>query len=217
MFTASEPGKGQGYPPMKSAPVGKRREKQKAQTRELILDSTRTLLEHHGYDKTTIRAVAAHAEIGLGTLYKHFSNKRTLFSAAFSGDLEKLFDNAMASLPASRPFKQQFIHIARSFYTYYTSRPALTKVYLTNLFLMDKDELAAINAFDETFAEKITSLVEQARQRGEIAADKNSGFVTLSLMADYFFVLGNFFLRYDVTDPEELIAILTGMMDQTLG
>jgi TetR/AcrR family transcriptional repressor of mexJK operon len=201
---------------MNPVPAGKRREQQKAQTREMILESTRTLLEDKGYDKTTIRAVAAHAEIGLGTIYKHFSNKRSLFAAAFSGDLEKLFKKALATIPANRPFKYQFIHIARQFYTYYTSRPALTKVYLTNLFLMAKDELALINAFDETFAEKINTLVEQAQKRGEISPKRTSGFVTMSIMADYFFVLVNFFLRYEVMDPEELIGILEGMMDQIL-
>jgi AcrR family transcriptional regulator len=201
---------------MNPVPMGKRRQKQKARTREIILESTRTLLEKKGYDNTTIRAVAAHAEIGLGTIYKHFSNKRALFTAAFSGDLQTLFDKALASIPAGQTFKSQFLQIARQFYTYYTSRPALTKVYLTNLFLMARDELALINAFDDAFAEKINGLVEQAQKRGEISSEKSSKFVIMSIMADYFFVLLNFFLRYDVMNPEELLGILEGMIDQTI-
>ncbi len=80
-------------------PVGKRREKQKAETYALILESAKYLFDSVGYDKTTMRAVAIHAEIGLGTIYKHFPNKMSLLSIAFSDDLRKIFDSSIKEIP----------------------------------------------------------------------------------------------------------------------
>ena len=53
-------------------PTGTRRAAQKARTRELILESATELFDKLGYDKTTIRAVAKGAGVGLGTVMSHF-------------------------------------------------------------------------------------------------------------------------------------------------
>lgn len=197
-------------------PVGKIRKKQKAQTRELILDSARALFESRGYEKTTMRAVAIRAEIGLGTTYKHFTNKAALLAAALLGDLTHLYNSATAAIPPDISIKQQFIHISRQFYTFYTSRPALSKAYLANLFSMDEQGVAMINSFDEVYAEKITALVEAAQKRGEIRPDKDCAFVAMAFIADYFYVLGTCFLRYNETDPEKMLGILEKLLDQTV-
>ena len=63
-------------------PKGTRRQVQKAETRALILESARTLFSTQEYDRVTIRGVATHAGIGLGTIYKHFPNKLSLLAAA---------------------------------------------------------------------------------------------------------------------------------------
>jgi AcrR family transcriptional regulator len=197
-------------------PMGTRREKQKAETRELILESARRLFETQGFEKTTIRAVAGDARISLGTIYKHFKNKAALLAAALLGDLTDLYDSAVATMPTNVCIKQQLIHLSRQFYTYYTSRPALARAYLTHLFTLDAQEIAQINAFDKIFAEKSTSLVTLAQKRGEIAADKDSSFVAVSFLADYFYVLGNDFLRYGEQNPEKMLAILENLLDQTI-
>ena len=200
----------------KVEPAGKLREKQKAATRELILDSARALFETEGFKDTTMRKVAISAEIGLGTIYKHFKNKAALLIAALLGDLTRLYAAATAELPADRPLKQQLVQVARPFYAYYTSRPALARAYLTNLFAMDDEELTSINAFDETYAEHITRLVEQARARGEIPPEKDSALVATAYMAAYFFVLVTCFLRYHETDPEKMLILLENLLDQTI-
>lgn len=197
-------------------PTGKRRERQKAETRELILDSSRTLFETVGFAKTTMRAVASHAEIGLGTIYKHFANKADLLAAALLGDLTRLYDSAMTTVAADMPLKQQFIQISRQFYSYYTSRPVLTRAYLTNLFSMPPQGLAHINHFDEIYALQVTQLVEHAQKRGEIRSERDCTDVATSIIASYFYVLLNHFLRYNETDPDKMLKILERLIDQTI-
>lgn len=197
-------------------PAGKRRAKQKAETREMILESARALFEAEGFENTTMRAVAVKAEIGLGTIYKHYANKAALLAAAMLGDLTRLNDSAFGTLPDGLSLKQQFLYVSRQFYSYYTSRPALTRAYLTNVFLIDEQGFAKINAFDESYLEEVAQMVIQAQVRGEVDPGRDSGFVAMSLMANYFFVLVNFFLRYGVTDPEALLDTLGKLLDQTI-
>jgi AcrR family transcriptional regulator len=201
---------------MSKNPIGKRRDKQKARTREVILASARELLETKGFDKTTIRDVASHAEIGLGTIYKHFANKHALLAAALLGDLQNLFDRAISTIPSDESLKSQFLHIARHYYTYYTTHPSLTRVYLINLPTIDAESMTTINNFDEAFANKVIQLANIAQDRGEISTEKNCEYVAMSLMADYFFVLITFLVRYNIIDAEEMLKTLALMLDQTI-
>ncbi len=197
-------------------PVGKRREKQKAETHALILESAKSLFEADGYEKTTMRAVAFHAEIGLGTIYKHFSNKISLLAAAFSDDLKRQYEISLATVPAHGTFQKQYLHICKNFFAFYASRTALSRAYLSHLFFFEDDGLDQINAFDDAYAEKISHLVRAAQKRGEINPEKDCYLVGLSLMSNYFFVLINYFLRQKSTDPEEMVDFLEKLIEQTL-
>jgi AcrR family transcriptional regulator len=197
-------------------PVGRVRERQKAQTHALILESARYLFDTNGFEKTTIRAVATHAEIGLGTLYKHFTNKTSLLAAALYDDLERLFQKATATIPSQGTLSEQLLHMAGFTYRYYTSRPRLSREYLKNIVFVEDEWADKIEAFDRAFAENVTSLSLAARERGEIGPEKECHYLALSLMADYFFVLAHLFLRQKSDDAGQMLDLLEKMMAQTL-
>ncbi len=197
-------------------PVGKRREKQKAETYALILESARFLFETNGFEKTTIRAVASHAEIGLGTIYKHFNNKISLLAAALYDDLLRLFNDAIETIPDDATIQGQFIHLAGFNYRYYTSRPVLSREYLKYIIFVEDDWSKKIEVFDESYSEEVVKLVCEAQKRGEISPEKDCRLVALSLMADYFFVLGDLFLRKKITDPEQMLSFLNDLIEQTI-
>jgi len=197
-------------------PVGKRREKQKAETYALILESARFLFETEGFEKTTIRAVASYAEIGLGTIYKHFKNKTSLLAAAFYDDLVRLFGEAGDTMPEEASIQEQFTHLAGFNCRYYTSRPTLSREYLRHITFADDEWLGKFERFEESYLKKVTELVCAAQQRGEINAEKDCHFIALSFMADYFFVLGDLFIRQKINDPEQILSFLKKMIDQTV-
>lgn len=197
-------------------PVGKRREKQKAETYALILDSARTLFETQGFKKSTIRAVAAHAEIGLGTLYKHFNDKNALLAAALHDDLKRLFKKAMASVPKDRPIKEQLLHVAGFNYRYYTARPKLSREYLNHIVFVEGEWAKKIEAFDQEYLEEVTALIREAQAKNEIEQDKDCTLVSLSFMADYFLVLMMLFIREKTEDPEEMLTFLEQLISQTI-
>ncbi|HYX30272.1 MAG TPA: TetR family transcriptional regulator [Pyrinomonadaceae bacterium] len=53
------------------------------QTRALILNSALDLLQEHGYEKTTMRAIAKRAGVALGNAYHYFASKEHLIQAFY--------------------------------------------------------------------------------------------------------------------------------------
>lgn len=62
-------------------------EKRSDRTKTAILQAARERLAAHGYDRTTIRAVAADAGIDPSMVMRYFGNKAQLFDAAMDIDL----------------------------------------------------------------------------------------------------------------------------------
>ncbi|MET8998730.1 TetR family transcriptional regulator [Amycolatopsis sp. NPDC004169] len=59
-----------------------------AQSRQRILDTARELFREHGYGGTTVRAVAAGAEVDPAMVFYFFGTKQGLFSAALEMSAE---------------------------------------------------------------------------------------------------------------------------------
>ena len=76
-------------------------ERRSDRTKAAILRATRERLAAHGYDRTTIRAVAADAGIDPSMVMRYFGNKAQLFDAALDIDLRlpDLHGTPAAELP----------------------------------------------------------------------------------------------------------------------
>src|SRR2546430_16903366 len=53
------------------------------QSRALILNTALDLLQEHGYEKTTMRAIAKRAGVSLGNAYHYFGSKEHLIQAFY--------------------------------------------------------------------------------------------------------------------------------------
>ena len=54
-----------------------------AETRERILDAAETLFAERGFAATSLRAIAARAEVNLAATHYHFGSKKGLLAAVF--------------------------------------------------------------------------------------------------------------------------------------
>lgn len=71
-----------------SATAAPGRERKSDRTRAAILHAARAQFQQHGYDRTSIRAVAAAAEIDPSMVMRYFGSKEGLFAAAAQVDLQ---------------------------------------------------------------------------------------------------------------------------------
>jgi AcrR family transcriptional regulator len=67
-----------------------RRTRERAETREKILDAAREMFVRHGYEATTMRAIAARIEYTPTAIYHHFQNKEALLTELCNIDFRSL-------------------------------------------------------------------------------------------------------------------------------
>ncbi len=85
------------------ASSGLPRDERRRRTEAAILDAARELFAEHGFERTTIRAVAARAGIDPALVMQHFGSKQGLFAEAarWSSEHETILQATSDSLPAA--------------------------------------------------------------------------------------------------------------------
>ncbi|WP_207401277.1 TetR/AcrR family transcriptional regulator [Actinomadura roseirufa] len=85
---------------MTEAPRALRADAQRNRAR--ILDVARTVVEEHG-TQASLRDIARRAEVGMGTLYRHFATREELLEALLGSRFERLAAHAEALEAARGP------------------------------------------------------------------------------------------------------------------
>ena len=78
------------------------------QTRQHILDTALDLFLKQGFEKTTMRAIAAEASLSLGAAYYHFQSKEELVLAFYQQTAEEAREQNVAFFATTRDFKKRF-------------------------------------------------------------------------------------------------------------
>lgn len=60
------------------------------QKRQALLESGRILFAENGYEHTTAKEIASHADVATGTFYRYFSDKRQLLMALLEDKIERV-------------------------------------------------------------------------------------------------------------------------------
>lgn len=151
--------------------TGTRRQQQKAETRAIILDAARALFEESGFDGTTMRALAAKAEVGLGTIFAHFPDKGALLISALLEDLAQTDQQISETLPEDAPIKKQIAHLAAAGYGYWCRRPTLSATLLREMWFIEGEWAEKRREETARFIDFVHQLLEGAQRRGELRAD----------------------------------------------
>jgi AcrR family transcriptional regulator len=83
------------------------------QTRELILNSALDLLEEHGYEKTTMRAIARRAGVSLGNAYHYFRSKELLIQAFYHRLHQEHLAATRPALENESSFRERLMTVMR--------------------------------------------------------------------------------------------------------
>jgi AcrR family transcriptional regulator len=75
-----------------------RREKERQQRRDVLLEAAARVFGRKPFDEATMQEVAAEAEIGMQGLYEHFSSKQDLYEAVMQARAEAFHLRADAAL-----------------------------------------------------------------------------------------------------------------------
>jgi TetR/AcrR family transcriptional regulator, mexJK operon transcriptional repressor len=88
--------------------------------RAAILAASRSIFLRHGYGGASMDEVAAIASVSKQTVYKHFTDKKALFTEVITGDIEsadRLTQDLLRALPESENFEADLREFARQHIT----------------------------------------------------------------------------------------------------
>lgn len=83
--------------------VKERREREKSETRDKILDAARELFATEGYERVSMRKVADRIEYSPTAIYVHFADKEELFRELCHQDFARLAEVFQSSVASSDP------------------------------------------------------------------------------------------------------------------
>ncbi|HEX5755153.1 MAG TPA: TetR/AcrR family transcriptional regulator, partial [Arenimonas sp.] len=93
--------------------------------RAAILEAAKALFVEHGYDGTSMDAIAQRAGVSKLTVYSHFQDKDSLFVEAVKAKCEEQLPPDLFSVDLSGPLRAQLLKIARAFFALMTSDEAI--------------------------------------------------------------------------------------------
>ncbi|HSP99478.1 MAG TPA: TetR/AcrR family transcriptional regulator [Candidatus Dormibacteraeota bacterium] len=191
-----------------------RRSRNKLDKLARIEKAGRVLFAKRGFDATTTRAIAARADIGIGTLFLYFAKKEDLLVHLFHRDIGAVQQEMFASLPA-RPLRRQLLHIVDALYAYYARDPALSRVFVKELLFLDAPRRDRVTALTLDFLERIVALITAAQARGEIVRALEPRQLAYAAFGLYCFTLINW-LGGVIEDREVARAQLRASLDLLL-
>ena len=192
-----------------------RRQKQKEETRSIILDAARSLFTEIGFTDTTIRKIAKKAGVGFGTIFNHFPDKSSLLIATLIDDLVKTQEDAMVSFPSDASITEKFVYLSRQFYLYYEKNPALSRVLIKEMWFVKGEWGKILKDQANQYLLFITEIINEGKKKGEIKKDVISSIVAASFFSQYYSVL-LMGLNEELFKPDELTAVLKMMIDQII-
>ena len=183
-----------------SAPNGPGRPKDLAK-RQAILDAAKILFLSHGYANTSMDAVAAEAGVSKLTVYSHFNDKETLFSAAVMAKCEEQLPPLFFELPAGIAVEKVLLNIARGFHQLINSDESVNLHRLIMALGSQDPKLSLIffEAGPQRMVQGMERLLTQIHDSGALSIDlpRNA--------AEHFFCLikgaGNFRWLYGCGEP----------------
>lgn len=185
------------------------RERQKEETRNLILASAYTLFQQNGYDGTTMRQLAGHCGVGLGTLFKHFPDKSAILVATFERDIDGVIARAFQTLP-KKQLHRQLQHILTAIYSYYAGHQVFSRVLVKESLFLGGPAGEIVHGKTMAFLQQISELFAAAAQRKEIAPIADPLQATLSFWS--FYLLGLIVgLRDEAFDVDRTVALVMSM------
>jgi AcrR family transcriptional regulator len=113
------------------------RERQKARRRNAILEAAAALFSEHGYQGTSMEAIAGRAEVGVATVYNYFGSKGALLAALQEPEFAALEQQALhlTQSPPQDPVTgiRRLIAIYRHFQNDWSNRQLLSAMIAPGL------------------------------------------------------------------------------------
>jgi len=154
--------------------IEERRQREFDRRERELLDAALALFDDDGWDQVTVAEIARRAEIGKGTVYKHFPSKDEIYARLSLDFGRTLFDQFAAIDPTTTTPTRAVRSLLRIGLRHHLDNPQYTRVvryterrdFRTRL---SKETQEAFADLDRKFVELITGVLERGMAKGTFA------------------------------------------------
>lgn len=142
--------------------------------RAAILEAAKSLFLSKGYDGSSMDAIAAEAGVSKLTVYSHFTDKETLFSAAVKAKCEEQLPELLFQLPHDGTIESVLLNIGRGFHALINSRESI-ELHRLMVALGTQDPKLSRLFFDagpQRILNEMERLLTRANDAGKLRIDK---------------------------------------------
>jgi AcrR family transcriptional regulator len=147
-----------------------RSDRRKAESRQRLLEAARQLFIERGYDATRPQDIARLADVGYGTFYLHFSDKRDCFLAFAEAARTELAAFVCARLEGVDGVEPQLRALLEALLDYAEQHPGVLKAAMTDVSMIASDGPGGQSLIERWAAEWADHIRAGARA-GAIHAD----------------------------------------------
>ena len=166
---------------------------------------------NNGFENTSIQQIAKKSEISVGSVYKYFENKETLFSMVVRGGLSSLEELLIGISDSSQDILVKAETIIRALLDFSRKNPALVKLYCRLTTTDNSEFLTGISQHIEAMSASIyTVAISKAQETGDVRNDVNPAF--FAFLLDNIFMMLQFATSCDYY--KERFFIYTGKQAQ---
>jgi AcrR family transcriptional regulator len=161
-----------------------RAERNKRDKRERIVRAARELFRTKGFQATTTTEIAELADVGKGTLFFHARSKQALLIMMFQEEVGRSIERAFISVPEA-PLLDQLMHVFGVMIEHNRRDLELARIFVKELAFVGGDRRGIDAVMADLFG-RMSALIEQAQERGEISKTASPALLAYNLFALYF-------------------------------
>ncbi|MBQ8182277.1 MAG: TetR/AcrR family transcriptional regulator [Clostridia bacterium] len=182
-------------------------EKLPREKQERILNVARNEFADNGFENTSIQQIAKKSGISVGSVYKYFENKETLFTAVVQEGLSSLEKLLLDLSSSEEDILLKAEKIIRALLVYSRENPELVKLYCSLTTGGNSEFLNELSQRIEAVSASIyTVAISKAQETGDVRSDVNPAF--FAFLLDSIFMM----LQFSTACPyyKERFFIYTG-------
>lgn len=152
------------------SPRPDRHHRRRAETRRRLLEATRRLFATRGYHATRPQDIAREADVGTGTFYLHFADKREAFLAFTDEASRELSERVHASLGPAATFRERMAAAIGAVLDFAAENPGVLPAAFAEE-AVAAGELRRGEGMRDRLAQRLATALAEAMKRGEISND----------------------------------------------
>jgi AcrR family transcriptional regulator len=166
-----------------------RRQRAARKTRHDIVAAARELFHTRGFEAATTKDIAVAAGVAKGTLFLHARTKERLLMMVYEDEFRATLRETSTRTPRGVPLAKALARIFGGFFRVYEKDMALARHFVKEMMFLGPDDAVDIKRVTTRVLAGLASIIEDRKQRGEVAADVDSALAAANSFLLYYGIL----------------------------